>query len=209
MKCIIPLKPFYYIRHGESEWNTLGKFAGGQIDTPLTEKGRRQAENTKTVFNALDPAPTHIFHSYLSRARDTATIINKDRQIPMFEKYNLREVDAGEWEGMQSYEARQKWAQGLSPNSGENLDQLACRINEAFSEVLNEKICALPLIAAHGRLLNGLDHLLGFEQRNLQTENCQLMYFDPVPGRKYPWNVYILTIKNGQIHKELADWSQI
>ena len=35
----------YLVRHGETEWNTGGRFQG-QRDTPLSETGRDQARRT-------------------------------------------------------------------------------------------------------------------------------------------------------------------
>ena len=36
-------KHIYFVRHGESEMNVSGHFAGAGTNTPLTEKGRKQA----------------------------------------------------------------------------------------------------------------------------------------------------------------------
>ena len=36
---------FYFIRHGESEWNVADKICGA-TDVPLTEKGHEQAVMT-------------------------------------------------------------------------------------------------------------------------------------------------------------------
>lgn len=209
MKSAVPHKPFYYIRHGESEWNVLNKFAGGQMDTPLTGKGRHQAEKARELFENLNPAPTHIIHSTLSRAVDTAKILNQFTNLPMITEYNLREIDAGDWQGKPNSEARAKWAEGLSPPNGESLDMLAKRVGKIFTKILSNDDYEVPFIAAHGRILNGLDQFYGISPRSLQTNNCQAMRFEPTDDGKYPWNVYILGIKNGQITSELADWSQI
>lgn len=211
MSCPIPQKSFYYIRHGESEWNVLGQFAGGSVDTPLTQLGINQATEKRTVFEALSPQPTHIIHSTLSRAKDTADILNENRQCPMIAEYDLREIEAGEWEGIPSSEAKKRWAAGLHPGNGENLDMLADRLQGVFNKILSNEAYDMPLIAAHGRLMNGLDHLFGVPARNLQIGNCTLLQFIPShnPDHIYPFDVYGLIIKNGQIHKELAIWSQI
>lgn len=208
MKPLLPKKAFYYIRHGESEWNVLGKFAGGQMDTPLTAKGREQAIIAREIFEHLTPAPTHIIHSTLSRAADTAKILNINKNYPMIADYNLREIDAGDWQGLANSIARKNWSEGLSPKNGESLDMLADRIHMVFNKILTNADYILPFIAAHGRILNGLDHLFNIPARDLKTNNCQLMYFSPKDSGKYPWNVYILYIKNGHITKELAEWSQ-
>jgi probable phosphoglycerate mutase len=210
MKNTIPKKPFYYIRHGESEWNVLNKFAGGQVDTPLTQNGREQALAARDIFENLLPKPTHIIHSTLSRAADTAKILNTKTHYPMISEYDLREVDAGDWEGIENREARQRWLNGLSPRTGENMDMLAIRMNNVFTKILSNTDYIVPFIAAHGRLLSGLDHLFGIKPRSLQIDNCAILHFHPSIdiNRLYPFDVHEIELKNGEIHKELTFWSQ-
>ena len=54
----------YLVRHGQSQANARGIWQGAQIDTPLTELGRTQAQNTKkhreeegAVFYAIYSSP--------------------------------------------------------------------------------------------------------------------------------------------------------
>ena len=205
----LPPKAFYFIRHGESVWNTLNQFAGGQIDAPLTEKGIYQAETAISTFTSLDPRPTHIFHSTLSRARDTALILNRDVNCPMSEHQDLREIDAGDWAGIPNEEAKARWARSETPTNGENLDLFAKRIQSAFQKILNTDNCEMPCIVAHGRIINAIDHLYKISPRHLQVANCQISEFKPTGKGQYPWDVYIHTNKNGQNVSALAEWSQI
>ena len=53
---------FYIIRHGQSEANAKGILQGSQIDTPLTELGRSQAQVTLSKlgtdnFDAIYASP--------------------------------------------------------------------------------------------------------------------------------------------------------
>ena len=66
----------YIIRHGQTDWNVEGRYAG-RIDVKLNEKGKKQAEeirkkleNTKFDF---------VISSPLTRAKETAEIICGDR----------------------------------------------------------------------------------------------------------------------------------
>mmetsp|Transcript_4669 Transcript_4669/g.8661 ORF Transcript_4669/g.8661 Transcript_4669/m.8661 type:complete len:337 (-) Transcript_4669:146-1156(-) len=72
-----PLAPgnvrIYLLRHGETDWNKLGKIQGGGFDIPLNENGRLQAEK---VAAELDGIPLGIIaSSSLSRAKETADIL--------------------------------------------------------------------------------------------------------------------------------------
>ncbi|GAA1986814.1 histidine phosphatase family protein [Kitasatospora viridis] len=66
--------PLYFIRHGESQANEQNRFAG-QLDSPLTGLGIRQAEQAagQVAALALDPDEVHV--STLARARRTAEIV--------------------------------------------------------------------------------------------------------------------------------------
>lgn len=65
----------YLLRHGETDWNYLGKIQGGGFDIALNENGRKQA---MTVAEELDDIPIGVVaSSHLSRAKETAEILLK------------------------------------------------------------------------------------------------------------------------------------
>ncbi len=72
----IPPRAFYFLRHGEADWNVERRCIG-QLDRPLTARGRMQAIAARAVVAAL-PIST-IVHSPLSRAADTAELIADGR----------------------------------------------------------------------------------------------------------------------------------
>jgi len=194
-------KSFYFIRHGESEWNVQKKFSGGQMDTPLTCKGIEQAKAAIAVLDKLSPQPTHLFHSTLSRAADTAKILNHDGRYSMTPMNDLREIDAGEWQGISNIVAVSNWENGLTPKDGEGLDAFSARIQKAFNKILSDQNDTTPLIVAHGRILNGLDHLYGLPPRSLQAKNCQFLKFEPKDDEHYPWTIHAHDLMNGKIEK--------
>ena len=70
----------YIIRHGQTDWNLARKLQGC-TDIPLNEHGRYVAELTR---EGLKDVPFDVaFTSPLSRAKETAEIILKDRNIPI------------------------------------------------------------------------------------------------------------------------------
>lgn len=65
--------PLYFLRHGESQANVNGLFAGQKENSPLTELGKQQAQAAaKTLQTA---GITKIVSSSLERAKETAAII--------------------------------------------------------------------------------------------------------------------------------------
>ena len=65
----------YLVRHGQSEWNRIGRIQG-RSESPLTAHGREQAVALGGMLRAVLPDPgIDIVASPLSRAFETATII--------------------------------------------------------------------------------------------------------------------------------------
>ena len=67
-------------RHGQTEWNLLGKVQG-KADIELNKKGMQQAEETRYYLE--NEKIDLILCSPLKRAVQTAEIINQGRNIPM------------------------------------------------------------------------------------------------------------------------------
>jgi len=80
--------PLYVLRHGETAWN-LERRMQGTKDSPLTERGRAQAEamgRTLKAELAREPSATIFLRSPLGRARQTADIVGRALGL-----------DAGQW----------------------------------------------------------------------------------------------------------------
>lgn len=73
------MKKLYFVRHGQSEMNRAGRFAG-TLDTPLTPEGKKQARLAGKKAKKLSIG--HIVSSPLSRAYETAKIIAKEINYP-------------------------------------------------------------------------------------------------------------------------------
>ncbi|MBK9158029.1 MAG: histidine phosphatase family protein [Propionibacteriaceae bacterium] len=87
-------------RHGETAWNSEGRFQG-QGDVPLNERGFAQARAAAPALASFRPA--RIVSSDLARARATAQTLGDLTGLPVELDRRLREVHVGEWEGL--YEA--------------------------------------------------------------------------------------------------------
>ena len=88
----------YVTRHGQTNWN-LEKKVMGRCDEPLNDKGKSQALETKNKL--LDVGIDLIICSPLLRTKQTAEIINGNRNIPVIYDDRIIERDFGEFEGMQ------------------------------------------------------------------------------------------------------------
>jgi len=140
------------VRHGESEANAAGVFAG-QTDSPLTPKGREQA---KVVARALQPVHFHrIVTSPLSRTKDTAAVIAAGRGIPVEAFDDLKEIDVGiaagkpfdELRGLPGATGDDGWRQWPG---GESLEQVLTRSLQVIDRLVAESPGKTICIVGHG-----------------------------------------------------------
>lgn len=86
----------YLIRHGESEANKIDAFAG-QSRFDLTEQGRAQAQRVAEYLVSVHADA--IYASDLPRAYHTAIPTAERKGMEIIKNQNLREIDAGDWDG--------------------------------------------------------------------------------------------------------------
>ena len=97
---------FYLIRHGETDWNRLGRFQG-QSDTALNARGLAQAEDTARA--AQEWNLTAIYSSPLSRTMQVAEALTRQTGLPAAIREGLKEMALGELEGIRGEEMRAGW----------------------------------------------------------------------------------------------------
>ena len=136
------------VRHGESEWNALGRWQG-QADPPLTDLGRQQAWAAARAIGAVDA----IAASDLERASVTAQIISDQLGIgPVIIDPRLRERDAGEWSGLTRQDIHRDWPGYLphDPVSPAGRDEQRRPPGwEGDDELLTRTLAALRRLAEH------------------------------------------------------------
>ena len=176
------------MRHGESEANAAGVFAG-QTDSPLTPKGREQA---KVVAQALRPIHfDRIVASTLSRTKDTAAEIAAGRNVRVELFDDLKEIDLGaaagkpfdEVRGLPGYETDgfHQWP------GGESLDQVVARAMRVIDRLVAESPGKTICIVGHGgvtrilvsRFMDVLPKLIRVPATNT---NITIVTHDPEQG---------------------------
>lgn len=130
------------VRHGETEWNKLGKFQG-QADIALNERGLSQARDTAKA--AISWRPTALYSSPLSRTMQVAEEISKVTGLSVTTDPRLRELDLGDVEGVYGEQMRTQWPEVhetwrknpelVTMPGGESLVQLHERTWQAFEAV--------------------------------------------------------------------------
>ncbi len=145
------------IRHGESEWNRIGRYQGQQ-DAPLSDLGVRQAN---ALAQRLRSEPLHaIFTSPLQRAAHTAQAVAKFHpDVPLREDAALLEIGHGDWEGLMIDEVVGRYADGLRewrdhptrsqmPN-GESFSNILKRVLDFKEQLCQEHTDRNVLVSTH------------------------------------------------------------
>ena len=146
------------IRHGESEANRQGVFAG-QINPDLQNRGLKQAELTAKYITD-NYKVDKIYSSDLQRAYKTATCLADILGMEVTTEKNLREINAGKWEGMKfddlvlKYEKDYNiWLSSISDAvcpEGESVRQMGERVIAALTKIAEENHGKTVVIATHG-----------------------------------------------------------
>lgn len=153
------------LRHGQTEWNASDRMQG-QIDTELSELGRRQAKDIAQQMAGC--GAVHIVSSDLKRAHDTALAVSDTTGIDVATDPRLRETNLGEWEGLTHYEvdalapgARVEWRMDANwaPPGGESKLAVGARALPVVHELFTER-ADWPghtiILVAHGGLIAAL-----------------------------------------------------
>lgn len=149
----------FLVRHGESEGNLGGTLQGCRLDTPLTRRGRRQAE--ALAVRLAEAEIDDVVASPMARARETAEICAAPHGLATRLDLELVEFDWGVWTGLplddemdrSVAELRAKWRSGdvdAAPPRGESPLQAGGRASGVLAR-LKAASPAAPLVVAHGR----------------------------------------------------------
>ena len=186
----------YIVRHGQTEWNLLGK-TQGHGNSDLTPKGIEQAE---LLADSMTKYPIdYIYSSDLGRAYQTAEIIGNKLSIEVEKTEALREMNFGTWEGRiikdiieEDPELYKMWRN--EPHlakipQGETLSQIKER-TDAFIKEINEKydgkhiVLVTHSLFARIMLLSFLDsdvkNIYRINQANTALNIIELRDYGPV-----------------------------
>lgn len=182
----LPLKPFFMIRHGQTVANAE-RYTAGSLDTPLTDLGRKQAKAASLLLKDFRHAIDIVAHSHLSRAKDTAMILNKSLDLPLTEISSIAERNYGDWTKKSWDDVKAKLQGDDIPPNGESRAEFTFRAIHGLSTILSRFKC--PLIVTHGGVFDALAEHHGYRMKDVK--NCVLYHFAPSNGDStFPWNIF-------------------
>lgn len=149
------------VRHGQSEWNALGRWQG-QADPPLSELGLLQAAHAAGRVGAVDA----VVASDLERARHTAEIVAELIGVgPVLVDEGFRERHAGEWQGLTKAEIEEAWPGYLADRRRPPAFEPDAGFRERLFAALGRVRAQVPhgdvLVVAHAGVVFQVEEALG------------------------------------------------
>ena len=167
------------VRHGETDWNKEGRFQG-QIDIPLNETGKNQAQKASNFLKSIDF--NKAYSSSMSRPLETAKIIlGKKSNLSILKIDELSEISHGLWEGKLEKEIKTTWPEMLDkwhqePENvimpeGESIEDVSKRSLNAWQNICkNQNKNDITLVVAHDAVNKTLIcNLLGLSYSQIWT----------------------------------------
>ncbi|EHL96676.1 phosphoglycerate mutase family protein [Acetobacteraceae bacterium AT-5844] len=180
--------PFWFLRHGETDWNARG-LSQGNVDIPLNTVGWAQAERAAEALARTMGTPREIatiVASPLSRARNTAETVAAKLGLDIELDEGLREVSFGVQEGQEMGGWFDDWVDGkLTPEGGESFEQLRIRTVDALNRALSRK--GPVLVVAHGALWRAFRSVAGLPA-NVRTPNALPLWVTPPAAGESAWH---------------------
>ncbi|MSP49055.1 MAG: histidine phosphatase family protein [Alphaproteobacteria bacterium] len=187
----LPKHPFFFLRHGETDWNRDGRIAG-HTDIPLNAEGRAQAEAAAKKL-AVERI-SRVVHSPLLRARDTAAIIAAGIGAPMTVVPGLAECQWGAMEGRiptaGDFGWIDAWQRGEGPAGAETFFEFRSRVLAALADAIvpGEAGAGRTILVSHGGvyrvLREAMGHSPGFGGGDAEPVLCE----PPFKARQ-PWRI--------------------
>lgn len=171
----LPEIPFWFIRHGQTDYNLAG-MAQGVLDVDLNQTGCAQAEQACPLLQ--ERGITEIICSPMRRARETADILNQSLHLPISYEPDLREASFGDQEAMPLDSWFSEWVDGrYTPEKGESFAALMMRVEAVLHRVL--PTCKAPvLIVAHGGVFRAIRSIMGLPS-DVRSANAAPQYCTP------------------------------
>jgi broad specificity phosphatase PhoE len=180
------------IRHGQSQGNAEGRF-GGHTDTPLSPRGRRQAQATAKAL--ASEKFSAIYSSDLPRAIETASPLARLTGVSLETTDALRERSVGVMEGLTFEEAAEQHPEQYQALlrrdfehillGGESYRQTLDRASRQLDEAIEQHQGGRIALFAHtGTICILILHLMGaldapeLKPVWIATANCGIARFD-------------------------------
>ena len=195
------------VRHGETKWNHEKRVVG-HIGIALNNNGRKQAGQLAQALK--DEEVSCIYCSPLRRARETAAAIARAQGLHVVIIDALKEVDAGELEGLTFDEVVerygvffQEWIKdtpSLKIPGGESITELRERTWPAVQRIVNEHHGETVIAVSHSlAILSIISRALGMNISDFRRLRMSVASINVLDFREH---VTSLVLFNDTCHLE-------
>ncbi|MGL4653217.1 histidine phosphatase family protein [Cetobacterium sp.] len=159
----------YFVRHGETIWNTL-KIFQGRSNSPLTELGIEQAKKLSVFLKDIEF--NKIYSSPQERAMQTTKLILGDRTTDITPIDEFQEINMGKVEGIpredfeKNYpiEYHNFWHNAIDYNpsayEGESYEEILHRVKIGLDKLISENSSGNILVISHGVTLKAIFNII-------------------------------------------------
>ncbi|MGL5279636.1 MAG: histidine phosphatase family protein [Cetobacterium sp.] len=159
----------YFVRHGETVWNTL-KIFQGRSNSPLTELGVEQAK--KLSQHLKDINFKKVYSSPQDRALQTTRLLLGDKDMEITTIDEFQEINMGKVEGIPREEFEKNypieyhnfWNNAMEYNpsaySGESYDEILDRVKLGLEKIIKENDNGDILVISHGVTLKAIFNII-------------------------------------------------
>lgn len=175
-------KSFYFMRHGQTNWNVEHK-AMGIKDIPLNSMGEDQSRQARSLFDGIDIK--YICYSPMKRAFRSAEILNEKLRCEMIPIDELKEFNLGDFTGTIIGDWFDEWINGKNLPRGETFYAFIERAIRGVNTALQHD--GPTLIIAHGGIYWAIQRAI--DRLDLpDLSNCCLVDFK-APENNRNWAV--------------------
>lgn len=174
---MLPKKEFYFVRHGQTDYNILEGTNKGDhpADISLNQTGEKQARAIEPLI-ALLPVKT-VCTSQMRRVHETKNIVARRLEAPHYEIHDLGECSSEIWSEM-----AERGMYSTLPQDGKAslfMEQVRRGLHQALS------FPGPCLIIAHGGVHWATCCLMNIQYHPWRLENCGVVYFSVDANQKW------------------------
>jgi broad specificity phosphatase PhoE len=187
---MIPKRPFYFLRHGQTNWNLEGRYQG-HSDVPLNATGIAQARAAAACLAGVPIA--RIVASPLIRALATAAIVGEKIQKPIHIERGLIERNFGSFCGLVIKDVKAQHglrtdqsSRAILPPDADPFHEIFERIPPVIAKWMSSHPKELLLFVGHSGVFDALHHCMLGPRSGSESNHAVPYLADPTGNG---WNL--------------------
>ena len=174
-------KTLYLMRHGQTLFN-LRKKIQGSCDSPLTDEGIKQAKVAGKYFKDNGITFDAAYSSTQERASDTLEIVTGN-EVKSEKLKGLKEWNFGLFESESEDLFPNEYKNFFRKFGGENWEDVAKRVNETLTQIMEKDNCDSVLAVSHGMVCRVFFEKWSNNPPLKSVPNCAIFKYEYEDGK--------------------------